>query len=44
MQDPKTLITECMVPTKPSHAKLSELSPEDIYTLNSISRVKINPD
>jgi len=31
-----------MVPAQPSQTKLSELSPEDIYTLNSIPRVKID--
>jgi len=29
------------VPIEPSKAKLADLSPEDIYTLNSIPRVKI---
>lgn len=44
MQEPTTLIAECMVPPQPSQAKLSELNPEDIYTLNSIPRVKIDRD
>ena len=41
MQNSATLISECLVPTEPSKAKLADLSPEDIYTLNSIPRVKI---
>lgn len=44
MQDTKTLISECMVPPTPSSAKLSDLSPEDFYTLNAIPRVKIDRD
>jgi hypothetical protein len=44
MQNPTTLISECLVPATPSQATLSELSPEDIYTLNSVPRVKIDPN
>ena len=42
MQNPTTLISECLVPATPSQTTLSELSPEDIYTLNSVPRVKID--
>lgn len=41
MLSPSTLISECLVPAEPSGAKLGDLSPEDIYTLNAIPRVKI---
>jgi len=44
MQNSTTLVQDCLVPTEPSSYKLSDLSPEDIFTLNSIPRVKLDRD
>jgi len=44
MQNSATLVQDCLVPTEPSSYKLSDLSPEDIFTLNSIPRVKLDRD